>query len=86
MVAMITLRVRNKQALHDAADRTVSRSDQQMDVIAHQAISVQVERHAFLQIGHRLEECAIVSVAVEHRLAVVAAVDDVVHKTIGYRS
>ena len=49
--AVVALRVRHQQALHDPADRTFPRAEQQMDVVAHQAIAVQVKGLALLEIG-----------------------------------
>ena len=39
--AMKSLRVRDQQALHDAADGQLPRADQQMDVVAQKAITVE---------------------------------------------
>jgi hypothetical protein len=51
VVAMISLRVRHQQALHDAADGRARRSQQQMKVIAEQAVTVQLERLPLLELG-----------------------------------
>jgi hypothetical protein len=57
-----------------------------MDMIAHQAIAVQIERLAFLEVGDGLEEREIVTVAVKYRLAVVSAVDHVIDQPVIDRS
>ena len=60
--AVVAVRVRDQQALHDAADRRGGRAQEQMDVIAHQAVAVQVERLPRLEVGEGLEERDIVAV------------------------
>lgn len=62
------------------------RAQQEMDVIAHQAITVQVEGLALLQIGHGLQKGQIIAFAAKNRLPVVAAVDHVIHKPVVDRS
>jgi hypothetical protein len=55
--------------------------DQQMEMVAHQAISVQGKRLALLKIEQSLQKCLIVSRFEEDVLAVVATIDNVVHQT-----
>jgi len=74
------LGVRHEQALHDAADRCLGRSQQQMKMVAHQAVAIELERLARLQVGNHLEKGAVIGLLVEDVLAVVATIDDVVHE------
>jgi hypothetical protein len=84
--AVITLRMRNQQALHDTADRSAHRAQEEMDVVSHKAVAVQLKRLPLLQVSQGLEEGDIIPLLFEHRLAIVATVNHVVGQTIGNRS
>ena len=86
VVSMVALRVRNEQALHDAADRRFARPQHQMKMVAHQAVAVQLKRLACLQVGQRGEERLKIGRLAENQLAVVAQIDDVVNQAVGDRS
>ena len=83
---VIPLRVRDQQALQDAADRGLAGPDQQMKMIREQAIAVQFKRLPLLQFGQGLQERLEISLLQEHRLAIVAAVDDMVDQAVIDRS
>ena len=55
-------------------------------MVGHEAIAVQVERFSLLQIGNRLQKRLKISFTLENRLAIVAAIDDVVNQAVGDRS
>jgi hypothetical protein len=78
--------MRNQQALHDTTDRTTDRAQEDVDVVSHKAVAVQLERLPLLQVSQGLEEGDIISLLFEHRLAIVATVNHVVGQTIGNRS
>jgi hypothetical protein len=59
------------------------RAKQQVNVVAHQAIAVQVKRFSLLEVGNRSEERPVVAFAKEHRLAVVAPINHVVDQAVG---
>ena len=54
-----------------------------MDVVSHKAIAVQLEWFPLLVVGDGLEKGGVVSLAVKHRLAIIATVDDVVDQAVG---
>ena len=82
VAAVVALGVGDEQALHDPADRRLAGADQQMDVVGHEAVAVELERLPLLQVGEGLEEGGVVVVVEEDRCAVVAAVDDVVDEPV----
>jgi hypothetical protein len=69
--------VRNQQALHDTADRHLLWPDQQVNVVTHQAIAIQLEGMAFLEMGESVEKRLNIAGPVKDTLPIVATVDDV---------
>ena len=51
VVLVIALRVRDQQALHDAADGGRPRPDQKMKVVIQKAVAVQLERLPLFQLA-----------------------------------
>ena len=86
VAAVVALGVGDEQALHDPADRSLQGADQQVDVVGHQAIAIELERPPLLQVGERFEERGVILVVEEDRGAVVAAVDDMVDESVTDRS
>jgi len=86
MEQMITLRMRDEQALHDAADRAFPRANEQVDVVAHQTIAKEIEGLALLEIGDGLEERRKVASGRKDVLTIVATIDYVVDQAIGDRT
>ena len=83
VVLVVTLSVRDKQALHDAADRCASWLAEQMKMITQEAVAVKLERLALFDIGQCLEEGLVVAALVKHVLAIVAAVNYVIDEAVG---
>ena len=54
--------------------------------VAHEAIAIQVERFSLLQIRDGLQKRQKISLTIENRLVIVAAVDAVVNQAVGDRS
>jgi hypothetical protein len=68
----------------DAADRLVrSGSEQQVEVIAHQAVAEQPKRIAALRLPQGVEESLEVGGRREHGRTVVAAADGMVEQAVG---
>ena len=86
VASVVALGVGDEQALHDPADRGLQGANQQVHVIGHEAIAIELERPALLQVADRLQECLVIPVVEEDRCAVVAAIDDVVDETVADRS
>ena len=57
--------------------------EQEVEVVAHQAIAEESEREAFVSAGEGGEEGLVIVGAVEDAVAVVAAIDGVVDEAIG---
>ena len=83
---VITLGVRNQQALHDAADRGFQRPDQEMEVVVQQAIAVKLERPPLLQIGQGGQEGLKIALLAKHVLPVVSPINDVIDQAAVERS
>ena len=56
MKPVITLRMGDQEALHYSAHRARDRTQQQMEVIFHQAVTVQLERLPLFQIAQRFRK------------------------------
>lgn len=87
VIAVVSLGVRNQQALHDAADaRSLVGPEQKMYMICHQAIAEQVKRLSLLQVGNSLEKRQIVSFVQENLLSSISAIDHMIDQTISNRA
>jgi hypothetical protein len=53
-----------------------------VNVIAHQTVAEKIEKFAFLQVGNCFEKSQIIGCAVKNLLAVVAAIDHVMHQPV----
>jgi hypothetical protein len=82
VVPVVALRVRHQQALDDATYRRAARPQEQMKVIAHQAIAVELERLAVLEVGKRGEKGLKVGRLAKDTLAIVATIDYVVNQAV----
>ena len=51
-----------------------------MEMVAHQAVRIQLKRLALSQVEQGIEKCLVISLAEEYLLAVVATVHHVVHE------
>jgi hypothetical protein len=78
VVLVVSRGVRVQSALDGPADRLPLRAEQQMEVMAQQAIAVQFEGLARLHIGQCLQSGLQIGRHVKHFLAIVATIDDVV--------
>jgi hypothetical protein len=83
---VIVLAVTSQQSLHDTANRVFLPLDQQMNVISHQTIGVKEEWHSALLGCEERQELLIVLIAIEDRLAVIAARDYVIKSTFDLHS
>src|SRR5438552_15936951 len=72
--------------MHDAANRVRLPLDQQVHVIGHQAIGVKKNGNRLFWISRSWEEFLIVIIAIEDRLTVIAARDDVIKTTLDFHS
>jgi hypothetical protein len=82
IMLMVPLRVRHQQALHNAADRGLKRSNEQVKVIVQQTIAEQIERLALFQINQRFKKGLEVARLSEDRLPIVAAVNDMIDQAV----
>src|SRR5262245_36847694 len=75
--------VGHRQRLQNAADRLPRvRGENQVKVIVHQAISVQVERIALARLPHGIEKLLEARIAAKDILPVIAAIDGVVNESV----
>ncbi len=86
MAAVVALGVGDQEALHQSADGGVEGADQEVDVVGHEAVAVELEGAGTLKVAEGVEEGNVVAIGVEDGGAVVAAVDDVVDEAITDRS
>ncbi len=78
VLSIVILTVTGEQTVHNATDRVVKHLNKQMDVVRHQAISVEVERPlAFLGL-EKSQKLKVVIEGAENRSAIVAARNDVI--------
>jgi len=56
MAAVAALGVEDEEALYDPADRRLQGSDQEVDVVGHEAVAVELERPPLFQVADSLEE------------------------------
>jgi hypothetical protein len=83
ILSIVILAVSGQQGLHDLTDRIVLHLSQQMDVIRHQAVRVEIERTLRFLVLERKQKLKIVIVRSEYAPAIIPASDDVVEPT-GY--
>ena len=76
--AVVILAVAGEHSLHDSTDWVVLHLDQQVNVVGHQAIGIQIERQLQFLLLKNAGEPEIVVVRAECLSAIVPASDDVV--------
>ena len=84
VLAVMVLAVGRKQTLHDPADWIVSPFDQQVNVVGHQAVSVEVKRQPVFLAGEQREKLTVVFVQPEDRPTIVTASADVVEPAFNF--
>jgi hypothetical protein len=82
VLAIVILAVGCQQPLHDSADGVLLSLDQQMNVIGHEAVGVEVEREPGFLMSELNEESVVIIVGTEDELAVIAASDDVIEPAL----
>jgi len=75
-----------RQGLHDLTDRIVLHLSEQMDVVGHQAVSVEIEGTLRFLVLEREQKLKIVIVRSEYAPAIILASDDVVEPTAYFNS
>lgn len=60
VLAIVILAIGGQESLHDPADGVIAPFDEQMDVIGHQAIGIEVEREPRFLVSELEEEFAVV--------------------------
>src|SRR5262245_3040273 len=83
---VVALCVRDQQSLDEATDRVLERLDQQVDVVRHQAVAIQLERLPLTQVRCGLEESLKIRAVEEDLLPVVPTIHDVVNQPWSNRS
>jgi hypothetical protein len=86
VLAIVILAIGGQESLHDPADGVILSFDEQMNVIGHQAVGIEVEREPRFLVGELQEQLAIVVVRSEDELAIVASSDDVVEPSLDFES
>src|SRR5262245_14626969 len=78
MAPVVPLSVGDEQVLHDPADGRVRDTPEPGEVIAHEAVAVELEGPFRLEFEQCGQERRVIAVVAEDRGAVIATVDDVV--------
>ena len=87
VLAVIVPGVGDQERLHDATDSDAGlRSQQEVEVVGHEAVAVEAEWEATPSFGQRVQKQAVVVLVVEDELAVVAAAEGVVDQALVIRS
>lgn len=80
--AVVILTVSGQHAMHYSPDRVRPAFDQEMNVIRHQAKSVQEERQFILLGGQKREELFVIFASTKYLLPVIPTCDNVVKSTL----
>ena len=86
VLSIVILTVTGEQSVHHATDRTVQHFRQQVDLIGHEAVSVQVEGPLSFLALEKSEKSEIVMLGAENAPAIIAPGDDVVESASYFNS
>jgi len=78
VLSIVKLAVAGQHPLHDSRDRIVAHLDQQMKMVRHEAVSVQIEGQSGFLLLEYFEKSEIVGVGAEDLSAIIAARNDVI--------
>jgi len=83
---IVVLAVAGQHAMHHSADWIFAAFDQQVNVVGHQAVGVEVEGQLRLLLGKQGKQLEIVILRAEDELSIVAARNDVVEAALEFDS
>jgi hypothetical protein len=84
IAAIVVLTVTRQEPVHDPANRVRLSLNQQVNVISHQAVSMQKEREFSLLHREQRQELLIVRGRIEYLPAIIAASNDVIKTTLDF--